>query len=70
MNPSQILTVEAFLSDLGDLIAAQEDLTPVQIIGALEIIKAELLKIIKADKFLALKIIKADKFLANVKTGR
>ena len=51
--------MESFLSDLGDLIAAQEDLTPVQIIGALEIIKAELLKIIKADKF-----------LANVKTGR
>jgi hypothetical protein len=49
MNPSQILTVESitvesFLSELGGLIAAQEDLTIAEIIGGLEITKAELLE--------------------------
>ena len=36
--------MESFLSDLGGLIAAQEDLTIAEIIGALEITKAELLE--------------------------
>ena len=41
--------MESFLSDLGGLIAAQEDLTIAEIIGGLEITKAELLaKIIDA----------------------
>jgi hypothetical protein len=44
MNPSRILTMESFLSDIGGLIAAQEDLTIAEIIGALEITKAELLE--------------------------
>ena len=43
MNPSQILTVESFLSELGGLIAAQEELTIAEVLGALEIAKAELL---------------------------
>lgn len=36
--------MESFLSELGDLIAAQEDLTIAEILGALEIAKAELLE--------------------------
>jgi hypothetical protein len=36
--------MEKFLADLGDLIAAQEDLTIAEIIGGLEITKAELLE--------------------------
>jgi len=35
--------MESFLSDLGGLIAAQEELTIAEIVGALEIVKAELL---------------------------
>ena len=36
--------MESFLSELGDLIAAQEDLTIAEVLGALEITKAELLE--------------------------
>ena len=36
--------MEKFLADLGDLIAAQEELTIAEIVGALEITKAELLE--------------------------
>lgn len=35
--------MEKFLVDLGDLIAAQEELTIAEVLGALEIAKAELL---------------------------
>lgn len=35
--------MESFLSDLGGLIAAQEELTVAEMVGALEIVKAELL---------------------------
>jgi|DEB0MinimDraft_6_1074348.scaffolds.fasta_scaffold17408_2 hypothetical protein len=35
--------MEKFLADLGDLIAAQEELTIAEVLGALEIAKAELL---------------------------
>jgi len=35
--------MEKFLADLGDLIAAQKELTIAEVLGALEIAKAELL---------------------------
>jgi hypothetical protein len=35
--------MEKFLADLGDLIAAQEELTIAEVLGVLEIAKAELL---------------------------
>jgi len=44
LQSPHVSVMESFLSELGDLIAAQEDLTIAEILGALEITKAELLE--------------------------